>query len=84
MTIKVTQAHIDSGSPNDSEHCPIALALVEHKFEGVQVTPFYVKLKHKGFSREIGLPSEVSSRIVHFDMKYEMEPFEFELPYELV
>jgi hypothetical protein len=85
MTIKVTQAHIDSGAPNNSTQCPIALALDECGFEDVEVTPFYIKLRGKGlFKREIDLPNEVTKRIVHFDKEFTMEPFEFELPYELV
>lgn len=76
MRIKVTQDHIDQGERNNSEGCPVFLAL--HDVFGDRVSSV------NGESAcidgaEINLPAKVFDFVRRFDRKKDVIPFEFEL-----
>ena len=75
MKIKVTQEHIQSGSPRQSQHCPVALAIKEHFPPDCIVR---IGNPHFKIGKCTGrFPDSISSMITRFDMSGQMEPFEF-------
>jgi len=83
MKITVSQDHIDNGIKADCGACPVALALYEViPNKVIVVYPEYVKI-----SRETAfLPRHVTNFIRNFDTTEHpkwLEPFDFELDYEV-
>lgn len=77
MKIKVTQEHIDKGTDNEPELCPVALAIKEvfgmWAFVSVSECSIIVA------DRILFVPTSVHDFVERFDNGYTVDPFEFEL-----
>lgn len=83
MLIKVTQEHIDKGTPTCS-NCPVALAIKEHIDCNIAlvVGPTFISMRHitrQNCYWEGDTPEVAAAFICNFDGKQPVEPFEFEL-----
>lgn len=94
-TVRVTEKHIADGTPCNSARCPIALALFEAlAAEGVQqVQGLFVGEATVRFTHYVApvsrryradLTAEACEFINRFDERHPVEPFEFELKFELI
>ena len=77
MRINVTQEHIDNGSVQNTESCPVALAVVSQTGRMTRVFPDYIFIE--GETR-IDLPSKAKQFVDDFDELKFVEPFSFNLP----
>ena len=77
MKIKVTNSHIQHGSPLLCGSCPIALALTEYGFIYVNVSK--TKLIHGFPYITVDLPLEAIEFIKSFDSGQVVKPFEFKI-----
>lgn len=79
MTINVTQEHIDRGTMEDCEHCPVALAINEAipgTRSDVGGNQIYIGNYHCT-SREIQTPEVVRQFIARYDSDVLVKPFSF-------
>jgi hypothetical protein len=76
MTIEalITLDKIAHGIPSDCNECPIALALMEHGFDGVQVLGRGFKFYKDGNRFRGLLPQKARKFIADFDAKRRVEP----------
>lgn len=87
MKIKVTQEHIQFGMRRSRYHCPIALAVKEQTgvllccVDGHETTVREGGLMD-GVWHSIRLPEIARQFVTDFDFLKDVEPFEFELPWE--
>ena len=88
MKVSITQADIDSGRPDHTCLCPIALAIDRAlrargiDIRGVQVDASRVDIAYVADGlrwRTIDLPESATQFIEGFDFGTGVEPFEFEL-----
>ena len=84
-TINVTAEHIERGEPENSEHCPVALAIMDALPQaGVPCVGSSEVTFRAADDRwvDVGLPDEVSVFIETFDDGTDnVGPFTFELDY---
>jgi hypothetical protein len=79
MIIQVTQSHISNGKRVVCDLCPIALALTDAGFAGVNVGArcFYAGAPNARI--RYTLPTLAQSFISNFDASYDAHPFAFRL-----
>lgn len=85
ITVNVTANDIKNGTPQNSYHCPIHLAIARHKdfktgIFTVRRSSVRRTLLTKG---EAELPPSAIDFIYQFDHGRPVEPFKFRLEYEL-
>jgi hypothetical protein len=83
MIINVTQKHIDEGTRNNCDTCPVALALNEATertwIVGSDSAAYKGNFAGFGWSDDIKLPLEARRFIARVDSKRSVLPFSFEL-----
>ena len=72
-TIRVTQAHIDKGTPRSGDSCPVALAIDEATGLGIRVSGGLSDCLSKSGQRK------VRKFTFNFDRGLPVEPFGFKL-----
>lgn len=78
MLLRVTKEDIEKGEPQSCYQCPIALALKRAGFERVSVEADGI------YADEQFAPStyQVDDFVAAFDSEQDVEPTEFDLPFE--
>lgn len=76
MIIRVTEKHIQKGSPRTWGSCPVALAFRDAGHPGTWVSRSTIRIPRLGCSP---LPDQVALFIQAFDHGWPVQPFEFEL-----
>ena len=80
MNINVHQAHIDKGHPNSTRFCAVAHAVRDRISGEIEVDPEWgIKVDGTKYS----VPRCVIDRMEAYDETGEMDPFSFELEYDL-
>lgn len=77
LKVKVTQKHIANGEPHDGDSCPIALALKQQGFRGVDVNYDSATFMDGDFTVYLTLPKVAQKFVSSFDEEEEVKPFEF-------
>lgn len=80
ITVNVTQAHIDRGTPEHCSRCPIALATLDaiDTVGAIEVDMSYITLRHPGApDAQYLLPDNAWRFICHYDTGKPVEPFSF-------
>lgn len=80
MLVKVTQEYIDKGCPQSSKYCPVALAVSDLVKDRVWITVglYSIVLGNNDLGGVTLFHCE-RSKIIRFDVKRKMNPFEFDL-----
>jgi hypothetical protein len=85
LIIEVTQQDIDAGQRFDCEACPIALALRRAGFADAEVghSAAWRTPDEQWEHQTTRLPYEAQNFIKRFDTLQAVEPFKFDIPWEL-
>jgi hypothetical protein len=82
VVITVTESHIKRGKIQDSNSCPVALALRSKKYRAVNVDDDSINFVNRsGRDVELDTPKKVSTFIERFDSGKKVKPFSFKLSY---
>lgn len=84
MKFNVTRAHITLGEIGSLCSCPVALAIKERLREGVSLavrgdSVVFYRVTRTTADPSFELPGHVTEFVHHFDRRYEVSPFAFEL-----
>lgn len=78
ITIRVTQEHIDKGTPKQADDCPVFHAGIEAGLDMEEVGFEFVWYSDGGYLKYVyDLPDDICQRIFDYDEGRGMEPFEF-------
>jgi hypothetical protein len=81
LKVKVTQKHINNGKPRKAAFCPIALALKESGYKGVDVGDI-INVKFGKF-KPVYYNKRAEEFVSKFDDYQTVKPFEFEAELQL-
>lgn len=79
LHITVTQDHIDNGTTQDCERCPIALAVLDciSNPGTVAVDSDEIQLDYQDHHAVYDMPTKAMNFIADFDAGYHVQPFTF-------
>lgn len=79
ITVKVTQAHIDTSTRRDGTRCAVGNAIKEVIDSNVHVMRCAIFIGSEEDCKMVAMPESVANFIDAYDDEQEVQPFEFEL-----
>jgi hypothetical protein len=80
VRVSVTQEHIDNGTPSESDHCPIALAILDILSpQEVHVNQTDCLIVYQDYDVVFELPQEAQVFVEAFDSELPVQPIEFDM-----